>query len=73
MSSRFAVKQHSATPQKDFAATPVAGVQSAVRVEAAANDDKPRSEFRFFGDPMFGIAIASVILFAILAALMAYS
>jgi hypothetical protein len=47
-------------------------VRSAVRVEAAANDATPTSEFSFLGDPIFGIAIASVILFAFLAALMAF-
>ena len=53
--------------------TPAAAVHTAVRVEAAANDDKPKTEFSVFGDPLFGMAIASVILLAVLAALIAAS
>ena len=72
MSSRSALTPHSAAPRHKHATAPVAGVQSpSVRVEAAANDDKPTSELSFYSDPLFGMAIASVILFAVLAALMA--
>jgi hypothetical protein len=42
-------------------------------VEPAANDDKPKSEFSLYGDPLIGMAIASGILFAVLAALIALS
>jgi hypothetical protein len=50
-----------------------AGVQSAVRVEPAANDDTAKTAFSINGDPLFGMAIASAILFAVLAALVAMS
>jgi hypothetical protein len=50
-----------------------AGVRSTVRVEAAANDAEPTRPFSFYGDPLFGMAIASVILLAVLAALVATS
>jgi hypothetical protein len=40
-------------------------------VDAAANDDSAASGYSIFGDPLWGMAIATVILFAILAALMA--
>jgi hypothetical protein len=68
MSSRFAAAQHSAAPRKDPAAD--AGVQPAVRVDATANDTAT-SGFALSGDPLLGMAIASAILFAVLAALMA--
>jgi hypothetical protein len=70
MSSRSARKPHAAPPEK-VGAAPNAGVQSAIRVEAAANEDKPTSGFS--SDPLFGMAIATGILFAVLAALMALS
>ncbi len=71
MSARLPVTKHSAASRKNLAATPVVGVRPAVRVDTAANDDTYTSGFRIFGDPLFGMAIASGILFAILAALIA--
>ena len=73
MSSRSAPKPHSAALQQKDAAVSNAGVQAAVRVEAAANEDEPTSGFSLLGDPLFGMAIATGILFAVLAALMALS
>lgn len=73
MSSRLAAARHSAASQENSAATPVAGIRAAVPVDAAANDDTPTSAFALFGDPLLGMAIASVILFVTLAALIAFS
>ena len=73
MSSRSALTPRAAAPRKKRVTVPVAGVQAAVRVEAAANVEKPTRKFSVFGDPLFGMAIASVIMFAVLAALMALS
>ena len=70
MSTRSARKLHSAAAREKHASVPGA-VRSTVRVETAANDDKPTEGFSFYGDPLFGMAIASVILFAVLAALVA--
>jgi len=70
MSSRLATRQHPAASRKNAAAKPVASVRPTVRVEAAAkNETKPS----VFNDPLWGMAIASAILFAILAALIASS
>ena len=69
MSSRFAVTQHSAASRRNRAAKPVAVARPAVRVETAAKDDTALSAF---SDPLAGMAVASVILFAILAALIAF-
>jgi hypothetical protein len=73
MSSRLKDRQHHAKRRQGVAATPPAGVQSVVRSEPAANDAVPHRPFAIVGDPLFGMAIASVILFAILAALVAIS
>lgn len=71
MSSRSAPTPHSAAPRNKHP-VPVAVVESStVRVEAAANDDKPTSDFSFYGDPLLGMAVASIILFGVFAALMA--
>ena len=70
MSSRFAVTQYSAVSRKNPAAKPVAGARPALRVEAAAKDDTALSAS---SDPLAGMAIASLILFAVLAALIAFS
>jgi hypothetical protein len=71
MSPRSALAPHSAAPRTKHVEIPAAGRSSPVHVEAAANDDKPTSEFSVYGDPLFGMAIATVILFAVFAALMA--
>jgi len=71
MSSRSALTSHSAAPQKERATAPAAGVQSTAHVNPAANDDARESEFSFWSDPLFGMAIATVVLLAVLAALMA--
>lgn len=70
MSSRFAVTQHSAASRKNRAAKSVAGVRPVVRVETAVKDDTALSAS---SDPLAGMAVASLILFAILAALIAFS
>ena len=72
MSSRFTTTQRSPALRKKPAANAIAAVQPAVRGDAAANEDERTSEFSIFGDPLWGIAIASGILFAMLAALMAF-
>lgn len=72
MGSRSALTPHSAAPQENGVAAH-AGVQSAVPVEAAANDGESTPGFSIYGDPLFGMAIASVMIFALLAALMAMS
>ncbi|HEX5048834.1 MAG TPA: hypothetical protein VFX89_17100 [Gammaproteobacteria bacterium] len=67
MSSRSALTSHSAPPREERAG-PAAGAQSKVSVETAANDDESTSGFSLYGDPLFGMAIATGILFALLAA-----
>ena len=71
MSSHPALTPRSDSPRNKRPAAPDA--PSFVRVEAAANPEQPKSEFSFYGDPLFGMAIASVILFAVFAALMAFA
>jgi hypothetical protein len=74
MSSRSALASHSAAPPREEPEVgPAAVVQSAVSVETAANDDESTSGFSVYGDPLFGMAIASVVLFGLLAALIASS
>ena len=73
MNSRVAAPKHSAASRKNPAATPVAAIRPAVRADATVNDDTPTSTFSIFGDPLWGMAIASGILFAVLAALIALS
>lgn len=70
MSSRSAVKQQSPAAQKDLAAVPITHASPEARVDTAANDDDT-STFSVIGDPLLGMAIASGILFILLAALMA--
>ena len=69
MSLRFAAIRHSAASRKNRAAKPVAGARPVARVEPAAKDNAALSAF---SDPLAGMAVASVILFAILAALIAF-
>jgi hypothetical protein len=71
MSSRFTVTQRSPALRKKPAANVIAAVRPAVRDDAAANGDVQTSEFSIFGDPLWGIAIAAGVLFAVLAALIA--
>lgn len=68
MNSRFAGTRHAPVRRKNPVANPAAGVQPGVRENAAAHDDTRMS---IFGDPLWGMAIASGILFAVLAALIA--
>jgi hypothetical protein len=68
MSTRSSRKSHPAVPREVPAA-----VRSTVRTEAAVNDAEPTRTFSVYGDPLFGMAIASVILLAVLAALVAMS
>lgn len=72
MSSPLAVKQHAPAARKDLVAIPIANVSQAAHVDAAANDDGT-STFSVLGDPLLGMAIGSVILFLVLAALMAFA
>ena len=69
MKSRLAVTQQPAAPRTE-PATPVRA-RPTIPVAEAANDAAPTPSFAIFGDPLWGMAIASVILFAILAALIA--
>jgi hypothetical protein len=71
MSSRSARKRHSTAPRKKPEAA--AAVRQAVPVDSAANDETTTSSFTVFGDPLLGMAIATGILFAALAALIAFS
>jgi hypothetical protein len=68
MSTRSSRKSHSAVKQ----AIPAA-VRPTVPVKAAVERAEPTRTFSFYGDPLFGMAIASVILLAVLAALVAMS
>ena len=72
MSSRSALKPHTPTRRKDLVPVPISDVRPAARVDAAANDEDV-STFSVIGDPLLGMAIGSIILFAVLAALMAFS
>lgn len=69
MSSRSAVKPH-VPARKDLVAIPISARPTA-RAEAAANDDEAPA-FSFSGDPLIGMAIGTIILFAVLAALVAF-
>ena len=70
MGSRSALTSHVAAAQNKQRAAPSVVVQSS-QVEKAANDEKKTSAFSFRGDPLIGMAIASVIWLAVFAALMA--
>jgi hypothetical protein len=70
MSSRFAATEHALESRKNSAETPIA-LRTALLVEQAANDT-PTSAFAIFGHPLWGMAMASVILFVIFAALVAF-
>jgi hypothetical protein len=70
MSARFAARQHTLASQKKAAARTGAIVVPAVRKDDAAADDQRPSILR---DPLWGMAIATGILFAVLAALIASS
>ena len=73
MSSRSAVKPHVPATRTDLVAIPVSDAKpTAQRVEAAANDEHA-SAFSFSGDPLIGMAIGTIILFGVLAALMAFA
>lgn len=72
MSSSSAHKAHSVARRNKHVTTPVVAVHSsAASGQAAANDDNETSQPSFKSDPLFGMAIATVIMFAIFAALMA--
>ena len=68
MGSRFPVTQHSTTSRKKRAATQVIAVQPEAR-----QDDKRASPVSMPNDPLWGMAIASAILLALLAGLIASS
>ena len=67
-------RRHSAAERNDVPA-PIAEVTAVELTDTAANDETvappPVRTFSIDGDPLFGMAIASVILFAIFAGLMA--
>ena len=71
MSPRFTATQHARALRKKPSTNVVAVVQPAVRDDSAAKNGARSPEFSIFGDPLWGIAIASGILFAMLAALIA--
>jgi hypothetical protein len=68
-SSRIAVTRQPTVSRKNRAAPQV--VQPPLRVDAAPHDDKRVSPFPILSDPLWGMAIASAILFVLLAALIA--
>jgi hypothetical protein len=71
MSSRLTTAQRSPALPKKPPAKVIAAVSPAVRADVAVDEEARKSEFSIFGDPLWGIAIASGILFATLVALMA--
>lgn len=66
MSKHFAAIQHAAAEREKRAENP-AGAE--VREKPIGDDE--RSDFSIFGDPLWGMAIISAVLFAVLAALIA--
>lgn len=71
MSSRLAVKQHSAPARKTLAPVQVTVVRPTPHADAAAHEETANKTFSFSGDPLLGMAVASVIMFLVFAALMA--
>jgi hypothetical protein len=71
MNPRFAARQDSAASRTSSAAGSVAGARSFVRVDAAANDNTVKSRFENFNDPLWGLAVATGIFFALIAAFVA--
>lgn len=71
MSSRPALAPRPAAPAQQHAAA--AAVQPRIRKEAPANDDERAPEFSFYGDPLLGMALASIVMLIVLAALMTMS
>jgi hypothetical protein len=65
--------KHSAASLSNSAANSVARLRSAEHVDATANDHAQKSGFAIIGDPLFGMAIVSGMLFAMLAALIAFT
>lgn len=73
MRSRPALAPRPAAPKDQHAALPAVSVQPSISRKAPANDDESAAAFSLYGDPLLGMAIASVILLAVLAALVALS
>ena len=71
MSSPSARRPHFAAPLKHEVPARAASAQSAARAQDVDRETTP--EFSVYGDPLFGMAIASVVIFALLAALIATS
>lgn len=71
MSARPATKPRPAEPRKMRPPATVATVKALPRVDDRAEEQAKHRRFGIFGDPLWGMAIASVILFATLAALIA--
>jgi hypothetical protein len=69
MTKRFAAIQHAAAEREKRAASS-AGSTPGAR-ENAVRDEERASDFSIFGDPLWGMAIISAALFAVLAALIA--
>jgi hypothetical protein len=65
--------KHSAASLSNSAANPVARARPAEHPDAVANEHAQTSGFAIIGDPLFGMAILSGMLFAILAALIAFT
>jgi hypothetical protein len=71
MSPPLAARHHSASSPKNATETLVAGARPTVRA-AAANDDSAEVRPSITSDPLWGMAIASMILFALFAVLIAF-
>lgn len=69
MSERSAIEKRPAEPRKRLAPPSAVAAPPAVRVEKPGDDDERK--FTIIGDPLWGMAIASIVLLAVLAALMA--
>ena len=70
MRERFAARHQPAESRSEPAAS-AEDIRPTLHTQEAANDDTHASDFAVFGDPLLGMAIASGILFAVMAALMA--
>jgi hypothetical protein len=70
MSARSAAKPHVPVGREDLARATVSKTRPTAHADAAANDEE-LSRFSVIGDPLLGMAIGTIILFAVLAALVA--
>jgi hypothetical protein len=70
MSSRSALARREVPPAEHHVVAPVAETRSPLHTAPTANDDEHTSGFSFYGDPLIGMAVASIILLVVFAALM---